>query len=587
MVARILWDWASMLLPPEEAEMVFKLHCALMQFVIEQLKLLDGGASTIVYATLPAGKRQQVEKAFLGRIDLVEAFIAANPAKLSQTELEVVSTWRHLVFGRFIALRQLKKHLILLSCDGTSIAYGVTGLVDPIERVIGQPLPAMIETVLLPFRGKITSAGIVSRFNVTFGPGSRRGFEQSFRAAKASNRFVTSLPALPAAPTGKPPGNSPKPELHRGVRRSVPTAREILAQVVGMTDAFCEEHLTREYAELCRKLAEKLAAKRPSPLLRGKLETWACGIIRTIGWVNFLDDRSQSPHMKLPMIDRAFGVGESTGQGKAKAIRRWLKIRQFDHRWTLPSRWESDPIIWTLQDPNGFMIDIRQQPVALQRAAYRQGLIPYVPADRAAAAVQEGISKASSRRLFQFKVTLRGTEPAIWRRIQVLDDTLDKLHEHLQTAMGWTNSHLHHFFIQGQRYGDPELLDDDFEPGSAIDSTQTLMSALLPAEGPGVSLEYHYDFGDGWVHDVHFEGSPPPQAGVEYPQCLEGERACPPEDVGGIEGYSDYLEALADPNHEQHQQMLDWRGAFDPNAFNPRLATHQMQEGMPDWRKMV
>lgn len=74
------------------------------------------------------------------------------------------------------------------------------------------------------------------------------------------------------------------------------------------------------------------------------------GIIRTIGWVNFLDDRSQSPHMKLPLIDQAFGVGESAGQGEAKAIRQLLKIHQFDHRWTLPSRWESTSTIWTLQD---------------------------------------------------------------------------------------------------------------------------------------------------------------------------------------------------------------------------------------------
>lgn len=173
-----------------------------------------------------------------------------------------------------------------------------------------------------------------------------------------------------------------------------------------MTGAFCQTCLTEEYAALCRKLAEKLAAKRPSPLPRGKLATWACGIIRTIGWVNFLDDRSQSPHLKLPEIDQAFGVAESTGQGKAKAIRRLLKIRQFDHRWMLPSRWESDPIIWTLQDSNGFMVDIRQQPVAMQRAAFRRGLIPYVPADRAAAAVQARVSTSSSRRLFQFKITL-------------------------------------------------------------------------------------------------------------------------------------------------------------------------------------
>ena len=147
-----------------------------------------------------------------------------------------------------------------------------------------------------------------------------------------------------------------------------------------------------------------------------------------------------------------------------------LRIHQWDHRWTLPSRWESNPLIWTLQDSNGFMIDIRQQPVAMQRAAFKQGLIPYVPADRAAAAVRDRLSASTLRRLFQFKITLRDIEPVIWRRIQVFDDTLDKLHEHIQAAMGWTNSHLHHFFIAGQRCGDPELIEDDIEPFTGLES---------------------------------------------------------------------------------------------------------------------
>ncbi|MCX6928397.1 MAG: plasmid pRiA4b ORF-3 family protein, partial [Verrucomicrobia bacterium] len=510
---------------------------------------------------------------------------AANPAKLSEEELGIVLSWRHLVTGRFIALRQLKKHMVLLACDAKSTAYGVTGLVDPMERVIRNPLPAMIETVLLPFRGKIVYDGIVSTFNVTFGPGSRRGFEEDLRIAKATNGIITSLPW--EAPASNPSVGAGKPRPIRATQPRVASVHEVLKQVVAMTDAFCQTRLNKEYTELCRKLAEKLAAKRPSPLLRGELRTWACGIIRTIGWVNFLDDRSQSPHMKLPVIDQALGVAESTGQGKAKAIRQLLKIHQFDHRWTLPSRWESNPMIWTLQDSNGFMIDIRQQPVAMQRSAFKQGLIPYVPADRAAAAVQERISNSTSRRLFQFKITLRGVEPVIWRRIQVFDDTLDKLHDHIQAAMGWTNSHLHHFFIEGRRCGDPELLDDDIEPFSGLDSTKTLVSALLPGDSAPVSFEYHYDFGDSWVHDVHFEGSPPPQPGVAYPQCLEGERACPPEDVGGIGGYAEYLEAMADPSHERHQEMLDWNGPFNPDGFSPRLATHVMQEGIPDWRKMV
>lgn len=570
-----------MLLSRDEAELVFKLHCALMQFVMEQTQ--GAGVPGQNYRALPAAQRQKVAQAFLGRLDLIDAFIAANPDRQSAEELEIVSSWRHLVAGRFIALRQLRKYMVLLACDGTSAAYGVIGLVDPLERVIPTQLPAMIETVLLPFRGKIVYDGIVSTFNVAFGPGSRRGFEDSLRTAKAANGIVTSLPWQGS--TSKPTVDARTPRPTRGPRKGVPDVRDVLKIVVAFTDGFCQTRLNEEYRVLCQKLAEKLAAKRPSPLLRGEAKTWASGIIRTIGWVNFLDDRTQSPHLKLPVIDHALGVAESTGQGKAKAIRRLLKIHQFDHRWTLPSRWESDPMIWFLQDAKGFMIDIRQQSVANQRAAFKQGLIPYVPADRAATAVQDQIRTSTSRRLFQFKITLRDASPAIWRRIQVFDDTLDKLHEHIQAAMGWTNSHLHEFVIDGQRGGDPELLDDEAEPFRGIDSTRTLISEWLPTERAPINFQYHYDFGDGWVHDVQFEGSPVPQPGVTYPQCLEGERACPPEDVGGIGGFEDYLEAMADPTHELHREMLDWHGPFNPGAFNPRLATHVMQEGLPDWRE--
>ena len=125
---------------------------------------------------------------------------------------------------------------------------------------------------------------------------------------------------------------------------SIPaTARPAYDAVVALTDAFCREHLDEEYEALCRKLAGTLARKRPSPLPSGKPETWACGIVRTIGWVNFLDDSSRTPHLKLTAIDKAFGVAESTGQGKSKAIRTMLKIRQFDRRWTLPGRMDENP----------------------------------------------------------------------------------------------------------------------------------------------------------------------------------------------------------------------------------------------------
>ena len=155
-----------------------------------------------------------------------------------------------------------------------------------------------------------------------------------------------------------------------------------------MTDGFCKQFLNEEYAELCRKLAETLARKRPSPLLQGKLEAWASGIVRTIGWVNFLDDPSQKPHMKLPFIDKAFGVAESTGQGKSKTIRTMLRIGKFEPKWTLPSRMDDNPMAWMLT-VNGFLMDIRNAPREAQLIAFEKGLIPYIPADRGGASDKE------------------------------------------------------------------------------------------------------------------------------------------------------------------------------------------------------
>jgi hypothetical protein len=166
------------------------------------------------------------------------------------------------------------------------------------------------------------------------------------------------------------------------------TARPAYEAIVDLTDGFCREHLNGEYEALCRKLAGALARKRPSPLLGGNPTTWACGIVRTIGWVNYLDDSSRRPHMKLTAIDKAFGVAESTGQGKSKAIRTLLKIRTFDPNWTLPSRMGENPMAWMIEI-SGFIVDARHLKRELQEEALRKGLIPYLPGDRAGSPTEE------------------------------------------------------------------------------------------------------------------------------------------------------------------------------------------------------
>lgn len=163
--------------------------------------------------------------------------------------------------------------------------------------------------------------------------------------------------------------------------RSIPVKlRPTFEAIVGLTDAVCREHLTEEYAELCRELAAALCRKRPSPVERGKLASWACGIVYTIGSCNFLFDKSQTPSMTADELCALFGVSKSTGAAKATQIRKMFGIWQLDTRWCLPSRLEDNPLAWMIQ-VNGLIVDARHMPREIQQEAVRRGLIPYMPGE--------------------------------------------------------------------------------------------------------------------------------------------------------------------------------------------------------------
>jgi hypothetical protein len=174
------------------------------------------------------------------------------------------------------------------------------------------------------------------------------------------------------------------------------------------------------------------------------------------------------------------------------------------------------------------------------------------------------------KNVHRLKVTLRGTRPPIWRRFEVPSDiTLARLHTVIQVGFGWEDSHLWMFETPAGRYGsyDPEL-----EIRSAANKK---LSAV--ADWPGDKIRYEYDFGDGWEHDVVVEAVQPAGPGVAYPRCTAGKRAGPPEDCGGVFGYYELLNILANPRHENHAQMLSWLGLesaaeFDPHTFDPGAA---------------
>lgn len=208
-------------------------------------------------------------------------------------------------------------------------------------------------------------------------------------------------------------------------------------------------------------------------------------------------------------------------------------------------------------------------------------------AAKAAAKSKKPKAKIPAGAVFQFKITLKGIEPPIWRRIQTKDCTLDKLHEHIQTAMGWTNSHLHQFMVGGVRHGDPELIYEGWEDEEPpVNSRRLKISKIVPKDGKPFGFDYEYDFGDGWEHEILFEGLLPAGKGVRYPLCVEGERACPPEDVGGIYGFQDFVKAITNPRHKRHKEFLEWSGPFDPEKFDVEAATQEMRKGLPDWREM-
>ena len=168
------------------------------------------------------------------------------------------------------------------------------------------------------------------------------------------------------------------------------------------------------------------------------------------------------------------------------------------------------------------------------------------------------------RNIYQVKITLIGSKPPIWRTVLVPSDLrLGAFHDVIQVAMGWTESHLHQFIANKVFYGVP---DDDF--GMEIeDETKYKLSQLLKKEKD--TLIYEYDFGDSWEHKILLEKILPFDTKTALPVCIKGKRACPPEDCGGIWGYEELLEAISNPKHPDHENMLEWLGGeFDPEEFD-------------------
>jgi hypothetical protein len=347
--------------------------------------------------------------------------------------------------------------------------------------------------------------------------------------------------------------------------------------IVELTDEFARQHLNEEYAQLMRQAAAALCRKRPSPLEKGKANTWAAGIAHALGMVNFLFDSSQTPHISASNLYQWFGISASTGQGKSKVVRDTLKMRQFDSDWCLPSRMDDNPMIWMLS-VNGMIVDIRHAPLGAQVEAFRRGLIPYIPghtAEESAAIVtlaaagvslsspapqqasktepaqgntasaSQSISPEALQAVYQVEVALISgpvtdkflkKNPQIIRTIEIRgDQTLADLHEIIFVAFNREEDHMYEFQLKGRGPNDPNAdryvlslaMEDGAGDPPAGDVAKTAIGALGLAVGE--PFGYWFDFGDDWWHQVQVAAIVEPQPNVSYPRITQRIGASPPQ----------------------------------------------------------
>jgi len=184
--------------------------------------------------------------------------------------------------------------------------------------------------------------------------------------------------------------------------------------------------------------------------------------------------------------------------------------------------------------------------------------------------------KRPQDQIFQIHLSLPETEPLVWRRIHVSGlFTLEALHSVFQMVMGWQMTHLYEFKIGPHRYSDPDEFDN------SVKSPQISIAAALAGH---TSFQYTYDFGDNWEHEVLVEGITASDKNFNYPICVGGENACPPEDCHGVPGYANLKKIISNANDPEFGDMLRWLGGhFNPASFDPNRINRDLL-GMTDWR---
>ncbi|MDB5308407.1 MAG: Plasmid pRiA4b ORF-3-like protein [Gemmataceae bacterium] len=347
--------------------------------------------------------------------------------------------------------------------------------------------------------------------------------------------------------------------------------RPRFSEIVALTDAFCDAHLTPEFRDLCRALTAD-ACKKGLPVTSGKAAGWAAGVVAAVGFVNFLGDPSRPFHMTTEEMARKIGVSPATLHNKWRAIRGALRIDRWDPRYSTRESVEKNPLTWILS-VNGLLTDIRLAPRGAQEEAFRRGLIPYIPADGGPGGIGPEAEDGGGDRPRARKTRARqpkGSRPgqrtaaagavpvytldvsllsgpvtekfakknrSVIRTIQIRgDQTLEDLHEAIFDAFDRDEEHMYEFQFgkgpmdpKGPRYVLP--VDAELEGGPPVAGTvdQTTIDDI--GLKVGRQFGYWFDFGDDWHHQIGVVAIDPGPPVGKYPRVTDRVGESPPQYV--------------------------------------------------------
>ena len=375
-----------MKLTQPEIEQFYKLWYGLIWGINEKHEIVPRFKKPVYGQTVNDEPFVAVRKRLWEKPDLIDEFLRDNKyCDLTETERDILADWRKShVKGSFVIWKHLSKYSIFITTENPVKLYGVCGISNSIKETARYEVPVMIETVLLPFNGKIIYDSFIGFYRISFGGGIKNSIKDSYNKAKKSIGIIEnmSIPPVPEKPREKKADQKPAPPAVDTKGAKVP--KELSArymEIAEIIEAFCDEKLNDEFKEICLRTLAKLCRKRPSPVTSGRARTWACGVVYAIGSNNFIFDRSQEIYMPATEIAGWFGLSKSTAGSKSAEITKLLKISHFNSEFLIQDIIDNSPFVWYLE-VNGLMMDVRYMPREVQEMAYRKGLIPYIPDDR-------------------------------------------------------------------------------------------------------------------------------------------------------------------------------------------------------------